>query len=197
MLAHASSWEQLKEISFHLNIFGSFWWKFWKYFWSRFIDAHRGGGRGSRGAPHVPPIKIFEKFPHKNAIKHTHPLIFSQPQVPPSKEFAKKNHRTPPPGFPTTVHLCPGYPGWETLTYKIVFKHFFFIEGNRKCPSVPRRGGQLPSELRRKRSEQIRNVSRVPTAGHGKRGHLHGHRPLQRIRQHSILFLFDVQFKLL
>jgi len=30
------------------------------------IDAHRGGGRGERGAPHVPPIKIFEKPPHKN-----------------------------------------------------------------------------------------------------------------------------------
>jgi hypothetical protein len=34
----------------------------------------------------------------------THPLIFLQPQVPPSKEFAK-NPQGPPPGFPTTVHL--------------------------------------------------------------------------------------------
>ncbi len=33
-------------------------------------------------------------------------LIFSQPQVPPSKEFSKKNQGPPPPGFPTTVHLC-------------------------------------------------------------------------------------------
>jgi hypothetical protein len=37
------------------------------------IDAHRGGGIGGRGAPHVPPIKIFEKLPHKNAIKHDPP----------------------------------------------------------------------------------------------------------------------------
>jgi len=49
-----------------------------------------------RGAPHVPPIKIFEKLPHKNAIKHDPPLIFSQPQVPPSKEFAKKTQGPPP-----------------------------------------------------------------------------------------------------
>jgi hypothetical protein len=57
------------------------------------IDAHRGGGRGrGRGAPHVPSIKIFEKLPHKNAIKHDPPppLIFSKHQIPPSKEFAKK-----------------------------------------------------------------------------------------------------------
>ena len=32
------------------------------------IDAHRVG------APHVPPIKIFEKLPHKNAIKHDPPF---------------------------------------------------------------------------------------------------------------------------
>jgi hypothetical protein len=50
---------------------------------------HTGGERG-RGAPHVPPIRIFEKLPQKNAIKHGPSLIFSQPQVPPSKEFAKK-----------------------------------------------------------------------------------------------------------
>ncbi len=62
------------------------------------IDAHRGGGRGGRGAPHVQPIKIFEKLLHKNAIKTTPPLIFSQPQGPHSKEFAKKiKYPTPPP----------------------------------------------------------------------------------------------------
>ncbi len=67
---------------------------------------HTGGGRGGRGAPHVPPIKIFEKLPPKNAIKHDPPpLIFSQPQVPPSKDFAKKNQGPPPPEFPTAVHL--------------------------------------------------------------------------------------------
>ena len=46
-----------------------------------------------RGAPHVPPIKIFENF----HMKMTPPLIFSQPRVPPSKEFAKKNQGPPPP----------------------------------------------------------------------------------------------------
>ncbi len=33
---------------------------------------HTGGGggeRGGRGAPHVPPIKIFEKLPHKKCNK--------------------------------------------------------------------------------------------------------------------------------
>ena len=55
------------------------------------IDAHRGG----RGAPHVPPIKVFEKLPQKNAIKHD-PLILSQPQVPTSIEFAKKTQGPPP-----------------------------------------------------------------------------------------------------
>jgi hypothetical protein len=54
---------------------------------------HSGGGGG--GEPHVPPKKIFEKLPHKNAIKHGPPLIFSQPQVPPSKEFAKKTQGPP------------------------------------------------------------------------------------------------------
>jgi hypothetical protein len=80
-----------------------------------FIDAHGGGG-----PPHVPPIKIFEKLPHKNAIKHDPPppLIFSQPQVPPSKEFAQKKPRThPPPGFPTTVHLCSCYSKSVVLNY--------------------------------------------------------------------------------
>jgi hypothetical protein len=56
---------------------------------------HTGGGGGLRGTPHVPPIKIFEKLPHKNAIKHAPPLIFSQPQVPPSKELVKKNKDPP------------------------------------------------------------------------------------------------------
>jgi hypothetical protein len=33
----------------------------------------RGGGGGGREAPHVPPLKIFRKLPHKNAIKHPPP----------------------------------------------------------------------------------------------------------------------------
>jgi len=37
----------------------------------RLIDAHRGE-RGE-GAPHVSPRIIFEKLPHKNAIKHDLP----------------------------------------------------------------------------------------------------------------------------
>ncbi len=64
------------------------------------IDAHRGGTSCT-------PYKDFEKLPHKNAIKTTPPLIFSQSQVPPSQEFAKNpKDPPPPPGFPTTVHLC-------------------------------------------------------------------------------------------
>ncbi len=53
------------------------------------------GGEGGRGAPHVPPIKIFEKLPHKNAIKHDPPDFLTTPRTP----------RPPPPRFPTTVHL--------------------------------------------------------------------------------------------
>jgi hypothetical protein len=63
-------------------------------YYSGRIDEHMGGGEGRRGAPHVPPIKIFEKLPHKNAIKHDPPMIFSQPQVPPQKNLPKKP-RTP------------------------------------------------------------------------------------------------------
>jgi hypothetical protein len=66
------------------------------------------GGRGGRGGTSYTPYKDFWKLPHKNAINTTPPLIFSQPQVPPSKEFAQKTQPQglPPPGFPTTVHLC-------------------------------------------------------------------------------------------
>jgi hypothetical protein len=52
---------------------------------------HTGGG----GAPHVPPIKILKNFYIKQ--KNDPTLIFSQPQVPPSKEFAKKPQGHPPP----------------------------------------------------------------------------------------------------
>jgi hypothetical protein len=58
---------------------------------------HTGGGEGGGGGTSCTPYKDFEKLPHKNAIKTTPPpLIFSQPQVPPSKEFAK-NPKYPPP----------------------------------------------------------------------------------------------------
>jgi hypothetical protein len=51
-----------------------------------------GGGERGEGGTSFTPYKDFEKLLHKNAIKMTpSPLIFSQPQVPPSKEFAKKN----------------------------------------------------------------------------------------------------------
>ncbi len=54
--------------------------------------AHKGG----RGAPHVPPIKIFEKLPHKNAIKHDPPDFLTTPSTP-FKRVCQKNPRTPPP----------------------------------------------------------------------------------------------------
>jgi hypothetical protein len=44
------------------------------------IDAHRG--RGGRGVPHLPLINIFEKLPHKNAIKHDPPDFFTTPSTP-------------------------------------------------------------------------------------------------------------------
>ncbi len=43
---------------------------------------------------HVPPIKIFEKLPHKNAIKHD-PPDFLTTRSTPSKEFAKKTQGPP------------------------------------------------------------------------------------------------------
>ncbi len=49
------------------------------------------GGRGGSGAPHVPPIKIFEKLPHKNAVKHDPPpLIFDPPLEQKMKNKKKK-----------------------------------------------------------------------------------------------------------
>jgi hypothetical protein len=92
-------------------------------FWT--IDAHRGGGRG-RGGTSCTPYKDFEKLPHKNAIKTTPPWLSHNPKYPPQKNLPKKpnvpppppwlSHNPkyplkktqgpPPPGFPTTVHLC-------------------------------------------------------------------------------------------
>jgi hypothetical protein len=66
---------------------------------------HTGGKRGE-GAPRVPPIKIFEKLPHKNAIKHDPPDFLTTASTP-LKRICQKTPRTlPPPGFPTTMHLC-------------------------------------------------------------------------------------------
>ncbi len=48
------------------------------------------GGEGGWGAPHVPPIKIFEKLPHKNAIKH-------DPKYPPQNNLPKTPKDLPPP----------------------------------------------------------------------------------------------------
>ncbi len=50
-----------------------------------------------RGAPHVPPIKIFEKLLHKNAIKHdTPPPDFLTTPSTPLKRICQKTPRTPP-----------------------------------------------------------------------------------------------------
>jgi hypothetical protein len=63
---------------------------------------HTGGRAGERGrrASHVPPIKIFEKLHHKNAIKHDPPDFLTTPSNPHKRICQKKT-----PGFPTTVHL--------------------------------------------------------------------------------------------
>ncbi len=50
--------------------------RFVKYSYGPKACGHRctqGGEGGEEGAPHVPPIKIFEKLPLKNAIKHDPP----------------------------------------------------------------------------------------------------------------------------
>jgi hypothetical protein len=65
------------------------------------IDAHRGGrggrgGEGGGGAPLDPPIKIFEKLPHKNAIKHDPPDFLTTPKYPPQKNLPKKPEDPPP-----------------------------------------------------------------------------------------------------
>ena len=73
----------------------------------------QGGGRGGTSST---PYKDFEKLPHKNAIKTTPPLIFSQPQVPPSKEFAKNPEDPPPLDFQL---LCIYVFGHGTLTFAI------------------------------------------------------------------------------
>ncbi len=55
----------------------------------------RTGGRGG-GAPHISPIKIFEKLPHKNAIKQDPPPWFSHnPKHPPQKNLPE-NPQGPP-----------------------------------------------------------------------------------------------------
>jgi hypothetical protein len=52
---------------------------------------HKGGGEGGVAGNSCTPSKDFIKLEYKNAIKHKNwrpPLrFFSQPQVPPSKEF--------------------------------------------------------------------------------------------------------------
>jgi hypothetical protein len=50
---------------------------------------------GGRGAPHVPLIKIFEKLPHKNAIKHDPPDFLITPSTP-LKRICQKTPRNPP-----------------------------------------------------------------------------------------------------
>jgi len=49
------------------------------------------------GAPHVLPIKIFEKLPHKNAIKHDPPTpdFLTTPSTP-LKRICQKTPRIPP-----------------------------------------------------------------------------------------------------
>jgi hypothetical protein len=60
---------------------------------SRGHRCTQGGGGG--GAPHVPPIKIFEKLPHKNAIKHDPPDFLTTPSTP-IKRICQKNQGPPP-----------------------------------------------------------------------------------------------------
>jgi len=76
------------------------------------MHTGEGGEEGGRGGTSCTPYKDFEKLPHKNAIKTTPLLIFSQPQVPPSKEFAKN-----PKYLPLDFHL--------QCTMKL--HHFFYF----------------------------------------------------------------------
>ena len=74
-----------------------------------FRPYHRCTQGGGEGGTSCTPFKDFWKLPHKNAIKTHTPLIFSQPQVPPSKEFAKKP-KIPPWIFNYCASMVPIYP---------------------------------------------------------------------------------------
>jgi hypothetical protein len=54
----------------------------------------KGTRRGVEGVTSCTPIKIFEKLPHKNPIKHD-PPDFSQPQLPPLKRICQKKNKDP------------------------------------------------------------------------------------------------------
>jgi hypothetical protein len=79
----------------------------------------QGGGAGWRGAPHVPPIKFFEKLPHKNPIKLTTPST-------PLKRICQTKPKDRPPGFPTTVHL------WTTLVILLILIQQLYFSYNKK-----------------------------------------------------------------
>jgi hypothetical protein len=55
------------------------------------------GGEGGGEAPHVSPIKIFEKLPHKNAIKHDPSPDFLTTPSTPLKRICRKPPGPPPP----------------------------------------------------------------------------------------------------
>jgi hypothetical protein len=74
-----------------------------------------GGGRGGRGDTSCTPYKDFWKLPHKNEIKTTPPPIFSQPQVPPSKEFAKNPQGPPSPPPWISNYWASMYLGFSTV----------------------------------------------------------------------------------
>ncbi len=99
--------------------------KSWQTILISISDEHRGRG-GAGGGTLCTSYKDFWKLPHKDAIKTTPPLIVSQPQVPPSKEFAKKTQGPPPLDFQL---LCIYDLNWELVNFIIFLnKDFLFCQ---------------------------------------------------------------------
>jgi hypothetical protein len=81
--------------------------------------------QGGRGGTSCTPYKDFEKLPHKNAIKMTPPNDFlTTPSYPLKRICQKPDGPPPPPGFPTTVHLCSGLTIKPTFEGKIGLEKF-------------------------------------------------------------------------
>ncbi len=85
---------------------------------SGFIDAHRGK-RGEVGGISCTPSEYFEKFGHKNSIKHENsgpPKIFSKPYVPTQKNLKM------------TVHTCEA----SIVLLSCHFKYFVILTDQKK-----------------------------------------------------------------
>ena len=78
------------------------------------------------GAPHVPPIKILEKLPHKNAIKHGPPWFSHNPKYPPQKNLPE-NPRSP------YLELWKDWSDFKTYCYLLKTNYFIHLNSWWKC----------------------------------------------------------------